>query len=192
MPATIRTITPPALEPVTLEEAKKHLRVDSDDEDDDIAGWIKTARELLEKEAGVSLLTQTHELQIDAFPADEIWLYRPPLVSVGSIAYLDSNDDPQTLDPATYRVLPGFPGRVARKSGKCWPSVCPRAGAVSIVFTAGYGDDAEAVPSRAKSAIKLLVGSYFENREEGQAVKTNQLARGFAALGESLAGRRGF
>ncbi len=64
--------TPPTAEPVSLEEAKRHLRVDGNDEDVDILGLITAAREQAERHTRRQLLTATWDLKLDRFPADVI------------------------------------------------------------------------------------------------------------------------
>ena len=53
-------ITAPTTEPVTLAEARLHLRLDSDftADDDLIEVLIQSAREAAEQELGVALITQ--------------------------------------------------------------------------------------------------------------------------------------
>ena len=61
-------ITPPSIEPVTLEEAKLQLRVDSDFDDSLICDAIQAAREDCEGETHRAFITQTWQLILDHFP----------------------------------------------------------------------------------------------------------------------------
>jgi len=95
----VQTIAP-ASEPITLTEAKAHLRVETDfTEDDTIIGtFISAARESCEARTGRQLVTATYALRLGGFPCgDSIELPKPPLVSVTSITYVDT--DGTTLDP---------------------------------------------------------------------------------------------
>jgi len=94
-------------------------------------------------------------------------LPRPPLVSVASITYYDGTTGQLlTVDPATYNLDTSTePGRVAPSYGNIWPIVRQQLASVKITFTAGYGSDAS-VPDTIKTAIKMLVGQWYENREE--------------------------
>ncbi len=94
-----------------------------------------------------------------------IQLPRADLRSVGSINYLDSNGNPQTLDPSNYVVETGAPGRIGPSVGKIWPVTYPEIAAVNVVFTAGYSS-VQAVPSCAGEAILLLLTHMYENRGE--------------------------
>lgn len=160
-------VTAPSGEPVTLAEAKAHLRVDITDDDVSIAGFIKGAREQFELDTRRALITQTWDLTLDAFPsASELELPLPPLASVTSITYKDVDGNVQTFPAASYVVdVSELFGRIVLKSGYTWPSTTLwAAGAVVVRFVAGYGA-AAAVPQGAKQAILLLVAYWYENRE---------------------------
>jgi len=162
--------TPPALEPITLAEAKAHLRVDASDEDNYIAALIQAARATIEAWEWRSHITQTWELRLDAFPSGSwpIYVPRPPLQSVTSpIAYIDANGVAQSLLAAKYDVdSKSEPGRIKPIYGEVWPTTRPGIlNAVTVTYVAGYGAAAASVPARTKHAIKLLVGLWYEQRE---------------------------
>ncbi len=160
-------VTAPGVEPVSLAEAKSHLRVDTTDDDALITALITAAREQVENDTRRALVTQTWDYVLDAFPSgSEIVLPLPPLQSVTSITYRDKDGNSSTFDASNYVVdTAGMFGRVVLKSGVTWPSVTLYpAGAVTVRFVAGYGD-AGAVPQSLKQAILLLVGHLYENRE---------------------------
>jgi hypothetical protein len=82
-------ITPPASEPVTLAEAKAHLRLEIGDDDALVAGLVTAARQHVEDLIAQSLVTQTWQLTLDKFPrysssaiwqqyADGLWDQRIP------------------------------------------------------------------------------------------------------------------
>lgn len=74
----------PTVEPVSLEEAKLHLRVDSADDNVLISSLIKTARELAEQETHRVFITQTWRMYLDQAPS-VIEIPKPPLQSIVSI-----------------------------------------------------------------------------------------------------------
>ena len=89
--------TPPAIEPVTLEELKDHLRVDSVDEDALLTGLLAAAREWCEGFQNRAYITQTLQLWLDEWPAgNAIVLPRPPLQSVASVKYYGTDDTEYT------------------------------------------------------------------------------------------------
>ncbi len=178
----LQLVTPPAEEPVSLAEAKQHLRVDSGDDDLLIGSLISAARQAAETKTGRQLITARWKLVLDAFPGPSlmqsatgasfslpghaILLAKCPVQSVVSIEYLDMNGTTQVM-PASDYVLDAAcePARLTPAFGKTWPSTLPQMGAVSVTFDAGYGT-ASAVPEGLKSWIKLRVGSLYGHREE--------------------------
>ncbi len=160
-------LQPPQQEPISPDEAKAHLRVTSADEDAYIASLITVAREWCEGFQQRAYITQTHKLTLDRFPCGRaIYLPRPPLQSVTSIVYTDSEGAQYTVDADRYIVdTVSEPGRIVLSYGASWPLVTLRpAAGVEITYVAGYGD-AASVPQRAKQAILLLVGHWYEQRE---------------------------
>lgn len=164
----LKRTSAPAKEPVTLDMAKAHIRVDGGEEDAYIEQILKTAREWCEDFQRRAYVTQTWRLTLDEFPAcGELELPRPPLASVTSITYLDTNGDSQTLATSVYAVdTDADPGRVYLKYNQTWPSTRAIQNAVTITYVAGYGADDSHVPAAMKQAILLLVGHWFENRED--------------------------
>jgi uncharacterized phiE125 gp8 family phage protein len=67
-----RATVAPASEPISIAEAKDHLRIDHDDEDDYIDGLIQMAREQVESDCARALMTQTRVLTLDRFPSELI------------------------------------------------------------------------------------------------------------------------
>lgn len=159
--------TPPAAEPISTAEIKAHLRIDGSDEDTLLDGYVAAARIQCELEARRAFVTQTLQLRLEAWPTgDRIALPRPPLQSVTSIAYIDSNGAGATMDAGDYIVdANGQPGQIILAYGSTWPSVTLRPGpSITITYVAGYGA-AAAVPQTYRQAIQLLAGHYYENRE---------------------------
>lgn len=156
----------PATEPITLDEAKCHLRVTVTEDDVLIEGLILAARQQVELECSRALIKQTFELALDAFPWEAITIPRPPLVSVTSIVYTDVNGATQTLATSEYTVdNRREPAVIVPAWGKTWPSTREVPNAVVVRYVAGYGDDPGLVPEAIKLAAKMLIGHWYENRE---------------------------
>ncbi len=157
----------PASEPVSLPEAKLHLRVETSDDDDLIRGLIVTARTNIETLSLHQLITQTWDWVMDAFPgASVIELPLAPLQSVTGIYYTPYGGSELTFAATNYLVdTYSIPGRIVLKRDKSWPGDdLVDANGVKIRFVAGFGE-AAAVDIRAVQAMKLLIGHYYENRE---------------------------
>ena len=162
----VRTIDP-AVEPLTLEETKGHLRVDWSDEDAYLLTLIRSARAHAEQFLRRALLTQTWRLTLDGFPCTDVLpLPRPTLQAVSAFTYIDTAGQQQTVDSAIYRVdADAFPGRIVLGYAQVWPFTQAVRNAVSVTYTAGYGDDAAAVPDDIRAALLLLIGHWYANRE---------------------------
>lgn len=159
--------TGPSSEPVTLAEAKEHLRVDIDDDDALITGLITAAREYVESVSGWTLFTTTWRMILDDWPSQPfIVLPRPPLQSVTSVVYVDSQDNTNTWPTTEYVVeTDRTPGRIHLVYGKSWPTATLRpASPITITFTAGWPSVSQ-IPQRYKQAVLLLLGHWYENRE---------------------------
>jgi uncharacterized phiE125 gp8 family phage protein len=162
---TLRLITPPTAEPVSLAEAKLHLRKDASDEDALITRCIAAAREECEQKIERSIMQQDWEVTLDAFPR-VITLPRPPIVTVTSLKYLDSAGVQQTLAPSAYVLdAKSEPGRVVPAFGTSWPAAQCMVNAVEVRYTAGYAD-AGSVPSSIKDWILIRINTLYEFREQ--------------------------
>jgi len=158
--------SPPAVEPVTLSDAKLNLKVDGTEEDALIGGLITAAREYAERVTGRKLITQTIEYRLPYFPAT-IELPVRPVQSVARIRYTDTEGVLQTLDASSYQLYGAVtPPKITPVYGAVWPTVrTHQPDSVVVDITVGYGDDGAAVPEVICQAIKLMVNHWFENRE---------------------------
>ena len=187
----IQLVTPPTEEPVSLLEAKLHLRVDFDEDDMLIASLITAARQAAETLTGRQLTTARWKQVLDCFPGPSlmgvpagqtftlpghaILLAKAPVQSVVSITYLDMASVNQTRPALTYTVDAACePARITPVFGQIWPICLPQIGAVSVTFDAGYGT-ASQVPEGIKSWIKLRVGSLYAHREEVAALSRGRI-----------------
>jgi uncharacterized phiE125 gp8 family phage protein len=178
----MQLITPPAAEPVSLAEAKLHLRVDFDEDDALIQALISAARQAAEMLTQRQLVTARWRMVLDSFPGPSlmgvpvgqtftlpghaILLTKSPVTSVVEIRYLDMAGIWQVMPAANYTVDNACePARITPVFGQIWPIALPQIGAVSVIFDAGYGSAAD-VPEGLKSWIKLRLGSLYAHREE--------------------------
>lgn len=159
----------PADRLVTLAEAKSQLRVPSAFTEDDayINSLILAAETHLDGRGGImgrALVTQTWTGTIDfAFPS-RIEIPLPPLQSVTSVKYVDSDGAQQTLSPDQYQVIANTePGLIVPAFGATWPSVRAQHQAIEVVFVAGYGAASD-VPMRVRQAVLFLVSHWYITR----------------------------
>lgn len=165
----LKIITGPTVEPVSLQQAKLHLRVIGDPsdvsanpEDTYISALIVAARQRAEHLTGRALMPQTLELALDSF-SRVIRLPRPPLASVSSVKYLDVAGNLQTLDPSAY-IVDDHSEPACLLASDAWPVTKAASNAVLVRYVAGYAT-AQAVPDTIKSWMLLCIGMLYANRE---------------------------
>lgn len=186
-----KIVTPPSTEPVTLDEAKAHLRIEVAADDSLITDMIKAARELVEKETNLALITQTWGLYMDSWGTQnqsyagyietEHWsglsgysatpykqkgieLPKSPIISIDSIKIYADDNSFTTFDSANYYLSNEFPAQVYLKNNVSPPAGTRVKDSIVIQYQAGYGN-AGAVPFSLKIAIKQIVAGWYENRE---------------------------
>lgn len=158
---TTRRTTLPSTEPITLAEAKLHLRVDVTDSDAYITTLIKVARNACEERLERAIPSSGWTLTLDKFPT-AIKLEYPPVISVASVSYIDTAGVVQTLASSEYIVdIISEPGYIVPAVDKSWPDTQDRINAVIVVYTAGYAT----VPTPLTQWMLLAIGDMFANRE---------------------------
>lgn len=164
---TLVMTAPPALEPVSLAEAKAHLRVDGNAEDTLVQSLILTSRLHIEAALGLALITQGWSWYLDAWPPGrDLPLPMRPVQSVSAVRVYASDDTPATVAPADYMLDgAGTPPRLVRKGAATWPRPGRAANGVEIAFTAGYGSLGADVPAPIRQALLLLVAHWYEHRD---------------------------
>ena len=191
-----RVTVPPVGHPLSLADAKLHLRIESDDtwQDDQIDLLCGAVHRKLETDLGFPVLRQTRRTALDGFPAGgdrAIWIGGGDDPAISSFTWLDSTATPQPLTAGTHYVLDAIssPARVVPIPGTSWPSPLRRPGAVVIDWTAGWAM-AAAVPEDLMHAQKLLLGHWFENREAVLAgTIASEVPLGYQALVEGWRSR---
>ena len=161
-------ITHPAVEPISLAEARTQCRVDPDDTGEDalISIYITAARQAAEHQLGRALITQTWEQTLDAFPAGEIKLGQAKALAITSVKYVDTAGALQTMDPSAYTLdATQTPGWLLPADGASWPSTDDVINAVRVRFTAGYGAAAGDVPGSVRTWLLATVGTLYAQRE---------------------------
>ncbi len=160
-----RTVEP-SVEPVTLDEAKAHLRVTGSDENALITSLIAVARQAAEDYCQRSLITQRWQKTLDWFPPGAIELSRGPVQSIVSVKYRDGGGVLQTLAGTEYLLDNGIdPASLVPAYGKAWPATQAVPNAVEVLYSTGYGDAAASVPGPIKSWMLLKLAELFEHRE---------------------------
>jgi len=155
--------TPPTAEPITLVEVKAHLRLDEGDEDALLASIITTAREHLERETGLCLISQTWRLCLDFWPRDSILqIVKFPVQAVENVTVYDHGGAPVEVSLEGH-LLDGE-GRPARLWLRDPPVPGQVMNGIEIEFIAGFGETGVDVPDGLKRALLLHVAHMFAYR----------------------------
>jgi uncharacterized phiE125 gp8 family phage protein len=160
-------VTGPATKPLSLAEAKAHLRVNHGDEDALIEALIDAAADHVDGWSGVlgkCLVTQTWRYSVRDWSMVRVGL--APVQSVTVRYYPSGGGALATLAADQYRlVADGHGVKIDIVDGASWPELATRPDAVQVDAVLGYGDSADAVPAGVRAAMLLLVGHLYQNRE---------------------------
>lgn len=174
----LRRISGPDVEPLTLEQARQHLKLDADltAEDETIADWIVGARELAEDFCKRTWVESTWLLSLDRFPdypaPDDPRIVLPmgPVLAIVRVSYLDQQGVSQ--DMSDYQPgLDSVPAWLAPPQNQGWPYARCAEGAVQIEYRAGYASggsptDASGVPARVRQTMRAIIARWHEKRGE--------------------------
>lgn len=156
----------PAVEPVTVADAKAHMRIDQDDEDVLIASLVLTSRLHIEAALSLALITQSWTFTLDRWPHGPIVeLPLAPLRSIESVRVRDASGHATTVPDTAYLIdMVSRPPRVVwNNAARPVPGIA--ASGIEINFTAGFGEDAASVPAPLKHAILMLTAHWYEHRD---------------------------
>lgn len=165
--------TGPAVEPVTLAEAKAHLRVDTSDDDTYIGTLITAAREWCEQYLDRTLVHTQWVMRLDRFPPNslqDVELPRPPIVASGTatavaVTYTAENGTTAAYSADSYRVdRASTPGAVKTLYGQTWPPHLEDDNSISVTWWAGYGPTGSSVPAAIRHAMLMLCSHWYETR----------------------------
>lgn len=160
-------IAGPTLEPITVADAKRHCRIDVDDDNASVNDWIKASRAQVEYDTSLKLYTQTWDLTLDAFPSwrQPISLPFGPLQSVTSIKYYDSTNTLQTWASSNYTTdTSSATPRIGLTDTGDWPSDLRifQPGLVRVVV--GWAS-VTSIPENLRHAVRLIIGQLMKSRE---------------------------
>ncbi|MDI6834513.1 MAG: head-tail connector protein [Rhizobiaceae bacterium] len=180
-------ITPPAVSPVSIDEARAHCRVDSDDDDAVISALIDAAVSHLDGWSGVlgrCLIHQDWRISFGDWPACRFMRLPLPDVSAAMVKYFDSDNVEQTVSASLFTSIEDERGTVVRFGDNLtFPSVYDdRSDGVRVEFTAGYGAAATDVPPAIRTAILLMVAHWYNNREASAEGPQSEIPFGVSAL----------
>ena len=159
-------VTPPLVEPISLDQAKARLRISETSQDAHIIHLIRVARQRIEALTGQVLIEQTWLERRDAWDAEgrlhafgtQFKIMKPPLISIEAIRGFDADDVPTVWSASSYFVdTLSEPGRISLRPNQVFPKPGRDVGGIEIEFVCGYGAGGDAVPPALIEAIGQLV-----------------------------------
>lgn len=150
-----KLITPPITEPISLEEAKEYLKVETEDEDILLLSLIKAARKFIEKYTKRAFIRQVWQVNVNKINiGDNMYLPNPPTIKLLSV-----KKDGEEIDLDNFMIL---------RQNLLYSKISLRSenpDGIEIVYEAGYGENKEYVPEDIRQAIKIMVANFYEKRE---------------------------
>ena len=155
----------PALEPVTLDEVKDHLRLSGTAEDVYLEALIKAARQEVEAWTGRAMISRAVTLDLAAWETvSPIPLLFPPVASITSVTGYSNDAVGTTVTSANYFLTGSRLAQAPNTAG--WSSEAERAQlALRVVYSAGYGSTTETVPMGLRQAVMMYVADLYETRQ---------------------------
>lgn len=152
---SLTLMTAPASEPVSLEQARLHLRLDQTQEDTLLTSLITAARMLVESQTARALITQHWQTIAKTSAAHTLALPLSPVQAVASVFAREDGNETE-LAASEWRLEGDVLHFTNHGEGQ----------QMRIMFRAGYGDDATSVPAPLRQAILQMTAHWFENRGE--------------------------
>ena len=168
-----KVVTPATSNPITLTEAKTHLKVDTTADDTFITNLIKSATSSAQEYTNRFFIATTIQQVGDKWE-DISNLLKSPVASVTNIKYVDTSGSLQTLNTDVYFVDDvNKPARIGLKPNQSYPEIIDRLNAVQVNYVVGLAAGPDEVDEGIRQALLLTIGNWYQNR---QAVVTGTIA----------------
>ena len=182
---SLEIVDAPLITPITIEEVKAQLRVEHDDDDTILTRLIDVAVTYTDVRGalGQAMITQKWAQWINANPPQNVSLILGPVQDVTAIKYYDTDGVLQTDDINNYQVFgTDFATVISPKDSFTWPVSQQRSDAIKIEYEIGYGDEITSVPQTIRHALMLLIGHWYDNREQTGVDELSNIPFGYEEM----------
>lgn len=156
--------------------------LDSGDEDGYIKLLIEAAIDVIESRTSKAFINRSVRMFLDEWPDDgKIVLPVSPVSAVSAINYYDATTEISTVGTALFQQDiedHELPARLIPVAETVLPVLQDKLNAISIDFTAGYGDSPNDLPPKIRQCILFLVAHWYAQREpviSGTAILSNKV-----------------
>lgn len=182
---SLEIVDAPLITPITIEEVKAQLRVEHDDDDTILTRLIDVAVAYTDVRGalGQAIITQKWAQWINANPPQNVSLILGPVQNVTAVKYYDTDGVLQTDDVNNYQVFgTDFATVISPKDSFTWPVSQQRSDAIKIEYEIGYGDEITSVPQTIRHALMLLIGHWYDNREQTGVDELSNIPFGYEEM----------
>lgn len=182
---SLEIVDAPLITPITLPEVKAQLRVEHDDDDTILTRLIDVAVAYTDVRGalGQAMITQKWAQWINANPPQNVSLILGPVQNVTAVKYYDTDGVLQTDDINNYQVFgTDFATVISPKDSFTWPVSQQRSDAIKIEYEIGYGDAITNVPQTIRHALMLLIGHWYDNREQTGVDELSNIPFGYEEM----------
>lgn len=181
---TLIRVAPPAILPITLDDAKGQARIFFDDDDGVISRLIAAAVAQIDGTGtlGRAMITQDWAQWVSQSPG-WVRLEMGPFQELLSVQFYDKFGELQTATLADFETrLQGDYVICKPKEDREWPTADTRQDAIKITYRVGYGDTAADVPQNLRHALLLLVDHWYQHRGASSESRLMPIPFGVDAL----------